>query len=494
MQTLLNGDSAPAQQGAAGFDFPLGLADFTYGDLYRPEGLRALAEAFYAELARADVGLHDSLRAYLNARGANLAGTRQESELLIAVAPHLSRFIARLFRIEDERATHADAITAQDPVFQFKFFVARRALKKFPPEQALKLDAGALDAMLITLRRAASTDTLAVDDELGIARMTVSLLAWEKQLDKRGAKKDEMATDDEVAAGIAREIARARSHVSADMAAQLASLVDESGAKKHVASAIDETAADEDVTFVRAALRLVEAWAAAHATQVAARGRVRGWVSFRFPHTLDYQHLVQIERPDTALPELLRGLDANLRRRDGFALTDPRATPREALDEVHYCLYCHERDKDSCSKGLREGASNSSSLKRNPLGILLEGCPLDEKISEMHVLQKAGDSIAALALVVIDNPMCPGTGHRICNDCMKSCIFQKQEPVNIPQAETGVLTDVLQLPYGFEIYSLLTRWNPLNAKRPFALPYNGQQHPRRRPRPRRLHARALSVE
>ena len=44
---------------------------------------------------------------------------------------------------------------------------------------------------------------------------------------------------------------------------------------------------------------------------------------------------------------------------------------------------------------------------------------------------------------VVDNPMVPGTGHRICNDCMKACIFQKQEPVNIPQAETGVLTDVL---------------------------------------------------
>ncbi|MDQ3688148.1 MAG: FAD-dependent oxidoreductase, partial [Acidobacteriota bacterium] len=69
---------------------------------------------------------------------------------------------------------------------------------------------------------------------------------------------------------------------------------------------------------------------------------------------------------------------------------------------------------------------------------------------------------------------CPGTGHRICNDCMKACIFQKQEPVNIPQAETGVLTDVLKMPFGVEIYSLLARWNPLNRKRPFALPYNGK--------------------
>ncbi|MFL6286271.1 MAG: FAD-dependent oxidoreductase, partial [Pyrinomonadaceae bacterium] len=114
------------------------------------------------------------------------------------------------------------------------------------------------------------------------------------------------------------------------------------------------------------------------------------------------------------------------------------------------------------------------SLRKNPLGIRLTGCPLDEKISEMHVLQRDGDPLAALAVVIIDNPMCPGTGHRICNDCMKACIFQKQEPVNIPQAETGILTDVLSLPYGFEIYGLLTRWNPINAKRPYALPYNGK--------------------
>jgi len=69
---------------------------------------------------------------------------------------------------------------------------------------------------------------------------------------------------------------------------------------------------------------------------------------------------------------------------------------------------------------------------------------------------------------MIDNPMCPGTGHRICNDCMKSCIFQKQDPVDIPQIETGVLTDVLWMPWGFEIYSLLTRWNPINVRRPIS--------------------------
>jgi NADPH-dependent glutamate synthase beta subunit-like oxidoreductase/NAD(P)H-flavin reductase len=67
------------------------------------------------------------------------------------------------------------------------------------------------------------------------------------------------------------------------------------------------------------------------------------------------------------------------------------------------------------------------------------------------------------------------TGHRICNDCMKACIYQKQEPVNIPQVETRTLRDVLELPWGFEIYSLLTRWNPLNLRRPLPRPRTGRR-------------------
>ena len=191
---------------------------------------------------------------------------------------------------------------------------------------------------------------------------------------------------------------------------------------------------------------------------------------FRFPETIDFEHLVHIVRPDPARPQLLVGPDASLRRRDGFALTDPRAGLRERLSEIHYCVLCHERDKDSCSKGVLD---KQGAVVTNPLGIALAGCPLDEKISEMHLLRKRGDAIGALAIVMIDNPMCPGTGHRICNDCMKACIYQKQDPVDIPQIETGTLTDVLELPWGVEIYGLLTRWNPLNVERPYALPYNG---------------------
>ncbi|MFL6228686.1 MAG: FAD-dependent oxidoreductase [Pyrinomonadaceae bacterium] len=471
MQNLVAGDSRAVSTPAPAADFKLGVEGFTYADLYRPARLRELTESFYVELEREDATLHAALLEYTRARGASLKGTKAESDLLIAASAHLSRFVAKLFRVEPERAAHQESIRAQDAVFEFKTFVTRRALKRVPPEKALAFDVGETHASLEALRRAAFADTFEVDDELGVARMTARLLAWEKLSAGGATAVDGGGAADEIRAARGRtaegEAARALEKFAADAVPNAAGQT----VAAQISAAQTVVGESDDARFVRAALRLVETWASVHMTRPEARERVKSWVSFRAPHPLDYEHLVQLERPTADLPEQMRGLDKNLRRRVGFELTDLRATGREVLDEVNYCLYCHERDKDSCSKGLHE---KDGKTKRNPLGIVLDGCPLDEKISEMHVMQTRGDSIAALALVVVDNPMCPGTGHRICNDCMKSCIFQKQEPVNIPQAETGVLTDVLALPYGFEIYSLLTRWNPLNAKRPYALPYNGR--------------------
>ena len=173
------------------------------------------------------------------------------------------------------------------------------------------------------------------------------------------------------------------------------------------------------------------------------------------------------------MSEFIKTYDAHHhRKRDGFALTDRRGTRREVTKQIDYCMICHEREKDSCSKGIHE---KDGLIKKNPLGVETKGCPLDEKISEMHYLRREGYPLAALAMVMLDNPMCAGTGHRICNDCMKGCIFQKQEPVNIPKIETSVLTDILSLKDGLELYALLMEWNPLNVKRPYTLPYNGNK-------------------
>src|SRR5688572_13212030 len=187
-------------------DFELGVEGFTYGDLHRPERLRALAEEFYAEVGRADAALHASLSEYVASRGENLKGTKAESELLISAAPHLSRFVARLFRVERERERLAESIRAQDPVFQFKQFVQRRATKSFPAERAAGVDVEAADAALERLRHAAFEDTLGDDRELGVARMAARLIEWEKNYPKEGVRQEEAWSDER-----ARETAAALS-------------------------------------------------------------------------------------------------------------------------------------------------------------------------------------------------------------------------------------------------------------------------------------------
>jgi NADPH-dependent glutamate synthase beta subunit-like oxidoreductase/NAD(P)H-flavin reductase len=215
-------------------------------------------------------------------------------------------------------------------------------------------------------------------------------------------------------------------------------------------------------------------WCVRAMTDPAGQMSVRSWVSFHFPKKLDYKNLVPLQPVPNDPVGRFEGPPDTYHRRDGFKLTDPRMSPRQVLDEVHYCVYCHEQEGDFCSKGFPEKKSDpNSAFKINPLGDVLTGCPLEEKISEMHTLKKVGHTIAALAMIMVDNPMCPVTGHRICNDCMKGCIYQKQEPVNIPQTETGILTDVLKLPWGVEIYDLFTRWNPLRKTQWVAKPYNG---------------------
>ena len=382
----------------------LGIPGYSFADLHHPERLASLYDRFCEEVQAADPAFWLEWDAYRRAPDAPRPPLAL-SNLLTAMAPHVSRFLKRLFDVDAPAEAISETTRAQDDLFRFKVdFVRRRVLPLL--KGGTHVPATAEDDAIVEQLIAAQPTG---DRELAIARAGCALL------------------DDE----------KARS---------------------------PQSPSPQSPSPQSEALRR---WCAARVHDRA----YRGWVIFRFPETLDYWNLVDVQRPEPRLPEAMIGPDWRLRLRDGFGLTDARYTPREVLSEIHYCVLCHERDKDSCSKGLHE---KDGRVAVNPLGISLDGCPLDEKISEMHQLRKAGDAVGALALVVVDNPMCPGTGHRICNDCMKSCIYQKQEPVNIPQIETGVLTDVLSLPWGVEIYGLLTRWNPLNVRRPYALPYNGK--------------------
>jgi len=348
-----------------------------FEDLYDRDGLLRLDAAFLSFLDA-------SLRKKIADARSHPPAAKEESALLIALAPHVEDFIAKLFGIEAEARALAARHNELAPLWAVKRqFVQRRALHKVKPEDA-------------------RPGGFVFSSEIDFARRVTDWLADEQKFEKE----------------------------------------------------------------LEAAARYA-AWAA---TTPEGKALHRQGVLFKAPHKLDFMKLIPVP--------------VETRHREGFALTDPGTDLKGALDEANYCIWCHEQGKDSCSRGLREkppvkaGAGEAAPVagfKQTVFKVPLAGCPLEEKISEFHLVKARGEPIAALGIIAVDNPLAAATGHRICNDCMKSCIYQKQEPVNIPQAETRTLKDVLELPWGFEIYSLLTRWNPLNLRRPLPLAPSGKR-------------------
>ncbi|MBL8112382.1 MAG: FAD-dependent oxidoreductase, partial [Acidobacteria bacterium] len=417
----------------------------TFAKLHDPLHLAALDRAFRAELAAGQPELAERFERYRS--GEPLSPTALSS-LLVDAGRALSPFIASIFGVAEARERLLARSDRDQVLFKFRWTIfQKRIFRRYPDAAsltALPTSPAETDETGRTLvRLLAGGELLAADPELAVATASWTLHEIAGAFATPRAKDTTLSLDD-ATARVASLRAAGGAEVPSEesdpaLIARLTGLLDAFIARlKHAPEHVDETAA---------------------------------WASLFAPKKLDMAHLVATSRPEPALPEKRLGLPSHARPRAGFDLTDPGKTPRQVLGEVAYCLLCHEREKDSCSKGFHE---KDGSYRKNVHGAVLTGCPLDEKISEMHLLRREGDSLGALALIVIDNPMLPGTGHRICNDCMKGCIFQQQEPVDIPQAETGVLKDVLSMPWGFEIWSLLTRWNPLNRARPYALPYNGR--------------------
>ena len=416
----------------------LGIAGFTYADLYEPSRLRDLTLIFDRASQEKDPDLFEEFQTYRNCRGEGMA-PEHVSDLLVKMAPLVGEFIAWLFNVESSRCEQMHSAHGEfEGVFTYRSEVVGKLGSRYKGQNPEEWDITAIgkqfDALLKAVVPAALVDG---DREAAVARLAVELLALSKQ--------------EEIVVDTIRT-----------------SLENHPEAKELFADGL----ALDDSGLVATLFECVCRWSFASTKIEKLKAEVADWVSFKVPEKTDFNHLVEHETVELGGYKAWAIHSEHQRRRQGFALTDPRFGDRRVLYEVDHCIYCHDRDTDSCSKGMRN--KKDGTYKTNPLGVAITGCPLEEKISEMHLLKKQGDNIAALALVIIDNPMCPGTGHRICNECMKGCIYQKTEPVNIPQIETNVLTSVLFMPWGFEIYSLLTRWNPLNVKRPHALPYNGK--------------------
>lgn len=424
---------------------------FSFPELFDPLRLADLTQTFDKYLEERDPSAAKALLAYREA-GGELPSV-EASNAITGAAPHLSAFVAELFGIEKEREASLDVTRRDKFLFDFKKeVVKKRVLRRAPEQQTLG------DALP---QYTAVLESLGVPESQHEDERAVVLALWPRfqALDR-----------------LSRSLLKGG---DAPLAEDLAEADAARERLKKLEIDFEEVEGEDPARAAQLALtalltpveRFLSLWHRDHETLFGHGGTPHPWVTLRHPRKLDHNNLVALRRPDEKRPELATGPVAYSRERDGFSLTDQRMDPRQVLSEIDYCLLCHVRGRDSCSTGFKE---KDGEYKRSPSGAVLTGCPLEEKISEAHTLQADGDMIGALALVTIDNPMCAGTGHRICNDCMKGCIFQKQDPVNVPEAETHALVRVLDMPWGLEIYGLLGRWNPLHPTRPHPRPYTGK--------------------
>ena len=172
--------------------------------------------------------------------------------------------------------------------------------------------------------------------------------------------------------------------------------------ERAVAEYARDLLADEEANAQ--ALERLTAWCRQIRNDPETARAVRGWASFQLPEKVDHARLVPLQRSDADGVARLQAEPGRWRRRDGFALTDSRMDQRHVQGQVHYCVYCHDHDGDFCSKGFPEKkAAPELGFKADPLGVTLTGCPLEEKISEMHLMRRDGRAIAALAMAMADN-------------------------------------------------------------------------------------------
>ncbi|XVN41098.1 MAG: FAD-dependent oxidoreductase [Rickettsia endosymbiont of Argas persicus] len=373
-------------------------------------GLKNLDQIFLDYLSEADKSLYDNLLLFRSNPYSILS--RDYSNFLLEIAPYLDDFLAELFCISNEvtnlRLQHKDF----DIIYECKRkFVQRVAVKKYPSEKIKDIDFEDVYLKLTNL----------IGKNFTSGEFARQVIIWQQ------AEND-----------FAEEL-----DIAAQYSAYRVSSSCLSDANRHCERLQGAWQSYKNV------LRLPRRDSVSPRNDGKANpmDELRDDILFNLPQKIDKENLID----DRKILKYQKNQRLNFDYTDSFLNLD------EALNNAHYCIYCHKQDKDSCSHGFMDSRFRGNDTS---------GCPLKQKISEMNYVKARGFNLSALAIIVIDNPMVAATGHRICNDCSKACIYQKQDPVDIPLIESNLLEETLKLPYGLEIYLLLTRWNPLNIYTP----------------------------
>ncbi|MCI0410763.1 MAG: hypothetical protein L0191_19750, partial [Acidobacteria bacterium] len=262
---------------AAGSDLHLGIPGLQFADLHDPERLRELTTSFEKEVELADPALFLAWHEY--GAAPDTTPPKRVSDLLVRMGPYLSRFVARLFGIEESLRSLRLATRNEDPINRFKVeFLRRRVQKNVLPEHVPLLKHDAIDAAVSKLLEGSA------DPELALARLACELMDLEASLSAGATEAGAVLRPDVVT--------RART-----FRARLARLTFPPPMLAALLKAEPSPPADSDLRMIRGLLRLVEEWCGIRLHDSSRRGDVASWISFRLPQSLDYEHLVHTSHP-----------------------------------------------------------------------------------------------------------------------------------------------------------------------------------------------------
>ncbi|MBI1859571.1 MAG: hypothetical protein HYR96_01465, partial [Deltaproteobacteria bacterium] len=278
-------------------DFPLGIGQFKFSDLYEPSKLKGLHTEFWKFAGDQNAGLRAK---YDNTVGK--VARPEESEVLVETAKVLGDFIGRLFNVSTHEAKLKKATLDLAPVFRFKKdFLNIRVFKRLEeqpisPQQFKELDK--------TVRKILSNDSTPhpSDEELTVAQTVLFILDCETKL-------------------------KAQKPLDTLENQRLQSLC------LHLAGSSPTEKAKNS-------LQSFEDWCVQLWVDPERRASLKNWASFVRAAKIEYENLVEVVKPDPRIPEKMIGPDHALRCRDGFKLTDNRMNSKQVLREIDYCIIC----------------------------------------------------------------------------------------------------------------------------------------------------------
>ena len=127
----------------------LGIRDFTYHDLFRPEKLRLLQARFVDDLIDSNPALGSRYKEVIN----SAHPTREdETWVVINVGPHLSRFLGKLFGLDKVQRKLEAETRALDRVLSVRRnFVRKRVVKRIKPTDIESIDIARLNLTITKL-------------------------------------------------------------------------------------------------------------------------------------------------------------------------------------------------------------------------------------------------------------------------------------------------------------------------------------------------------